>query len=127
MEDKDEFVYGPKDENRPFVYVAIPYSHKDPDIQKYRFDMANAFSAQLMNEGMNVFSPVSMGHPIAIAHDLPENWEYWQGLCEAALSCTYKMYVLCIEGWEESTGVQAEIEICKRDGIRIAYVYVPQR
>jgi hypothetical protein len=108
--------------NKPFTYVGVPYSHEDEKVRLERFDKVNKLSAKLMNEGKLVLSPISMGHPIACVADLPKDWEYWEAVCIAGLSCSYEMYLLKVDGWEESVGVQAEIKIAEDFGIRIVYV-----
>lgn len=104
---------------RPLIYLASPYTHKDPKVAEERFHKINRAAAKLMNEGHNVFSPISMCHPISMAHDLPTTWEFWKSLDYAFLSCSYKLVVLKLDGYKESVGVNAEIKIAKEMGIVI--------
>lgn len=104
------------------IYIAVPYSHKDSAVQAYRFKKVTEFAAKLISEGKIVFSPISHSHPIARSHDLPHSWEYWQKTDEYFLKCATELYVLCLPGWEESTGVQAEIEIAEEIGLPITYI-----
>ena len=52
------------------IYLAGPYSHKDPLIREQRFKMLNKYAAHLMRQGHIVYSPISMSHPIAVDNDL---------------------------------------------------------
>lgn len=104
------------------IYLATPYSHPDTAIRCQRFDIVNRVAAHLMNEGMLIFSPISHTHPIAIAGGLPTGWEYWKKYDEEMLRICSQMIVLTQDGWEESRGVSAEIELAKRKNISIYYM-----
>ena len=104
------------------VYLATPYTSKDWTVKENRFDKVNQVAAKLIAKGEIIFSPISMAHPIAKAGELPGNWEFWDKFDRAYLECCYKLYVLTLKGWEESTGVQAEIKIAKEFGLEIEYL-----
>lgn len=106
----------------PLIYLAVPYSHKDPAVIEERFNIVNTVAARLMAEGNYIFSPISHTHPIAKAGSLPLGWDYWEGYDRRVLSSCDKIMVLRIPGWEDSKGVQAEIQIGKELGIMIEYI-----
>jgi hypothetical protein len=108
--------------DKSIVYLAVPYTHPDKFVIQQRFDKVNKVSARLMSEGINVFSPISHTHPIALAGSLPTNWEFWKNYDMAFLSCSKKLIVLQLDGWENSVGVQAEIQIAKNLGLPIEYI-----
>jgi len=93
------------------IYVACPYSHNDPAVRAERFERANYYSARMMAAGLLVFSPISQTHPIALAGDLPKGWDFWERYDRAYLGICRALVVLCLPGWEQSKGVQAEIKI----------------
>lgn len=111
---------------RPMTYLACPYSHPDPAVREERFHAVNRAAAALMMQGEKVFSPISHTHPIAVDGELPKGWDFWEQYDRAILSCCHKVIVLCIPGWDTSTGVQAEIAIAKEMGIQVQY-YHPGR
>ena len=39
------------------IYLATPYSHRDPEIRRARFDEVNKIAAKLMCKGYLVFTP----------------------------------------------------------------------
>ncbi len=104
------------------TYLATPYTHPNPDVSIARFRLVNKVAGDLMRMGHIVFSPISMSHPIAMESGLPTDWDFWKDFDVAYIECSCQMIVLCLEGWEESTGVQAEIEIATRIGIPISYI-----
>lgn len=107
---------------KPLVYLACPYSHPDPKVRRERFLAANAAAAKLMRQGLNVFSPITHCHPIAIDHDLPGDWQFWKRYDRAFIDCSNRMFVLTLDGWEESDGVKNEIEIATELGIEVEYM-----
>lgn len=103
------------------TYLACPYQHADKQVMRERFDAVNRAAAQLMREGMYIFSPISHTHPIAECGDLPRGWDYWEAYDRALLSCCSKLIVLQLPGWEQSVGVQAETAIARELGLDIEY------
>jgi hypothetical protein len=108
--------------NRPLTYLASPYSHKDPAVVKDRVRGVTKATVWLIKEkGWNVFSPIVHSHPLAEA-GLQGDWDFWRLIDTEYLSVSARMVVLAIEGWRESVGVQAEIKIAERMGIRVYFM-----
>jgi hypothetical protein len=102
------------------IYLAIPYSGMADE----SFRIANEVSSKLMNEGHIVFSPISHSHPIAIAHNLPTDWEFWKKFDESFIEWCDELWVVIIgeNGYElcnKSKGVTAEMQIAKGYGKQI--------
>jgi len=120
----DERRQGCRDEGRPLVYLACPYSHPKRAVRFERFEAANIASAMLMawREEL-VFSPMSHSHPSCEVYGAAQpqkgSWDYWERFDRAILSLCRKLYVLPLAGWKESRGVQAEIVIAGQMGIPV--------
>jgi hypothetical protein len=108
--------------NNSLVYLATPYSHPDPMVREQRFLAVNKVASDLMLAGTHVFSPISHTHPIALAGDLPKGWDFWKDYDFAFLKHCRKIVVFMLDGWKESVGVTAEIEIAKELGLEIEYL-----
>lgn len=104
------------------TYLAVPYSHADPAIQRQRFEAANIAAGRLIQQGRVVFSPISHTHPIAERCELPRGWDYWERFDRTFLSRCDELIVLTLDGWETSQGVQAEIAIAREYGMSIVYL-----
>lgn len=104
------------------VYLATPYSDPDAEVRERRYREVNRVAADLMRDGLHVFSPISHTHAIAAAGDLPKGWEFWQAYDRAVLATCRKVIVLMQEGWRESKGVQAEIEIAREMGLPVEFI-----
>lgn len=93
------------------IYVASPYSHPDPAVMQQRFEIACDFTARGIRRGFHMISPITYGHPIKTRHGLPDDPMIWMPLDIAILRRSEVMYIVCMPGWEESTGVTLERKI----------------
>jgi len=100
------------------IYLAIPYTGNENS----SFIKANRIAAKLMNEGHIVFSPISHSHSIDSQCDLDKKWEFWKKQDESFIEWCDELYVVMLNGWKESVGVNAEMEIAKRLGKPIKYI-----
>lgn len=92
------------------IYLASPYSHEDHVVECLRFQAACSAAGRLMREGHFIFSPIAHSHPIAIVESLPGGIEYWREYDRRWIDACDELWVLCIDGWEESKGVTWEID-----------------
>jgi hypothetical protein len=94
------------------VYLASPYSHPDPAIKQERFETICAVQAELLNQYGDVFGfigPIAASHCVAQHGKLPTEWEFWKKQDELLISRCDELWVIKMDGWEGSVGVQAEI------------------
>lgn len=104
------------------IYLASPYSHPDEDVRDGRYFTAYTVTGMLLSAGLPVFSPIVYGHPLASSHSLGTCAKTWEELNTPMVrACSY-MLVLCIDGWEESTGVTNEIDLARRLDKTILYI-----
>ena len=108
---------------RPLTYLALPYSDPDQRVRQYRFEVANRWAAKLMDEmGWVIFSPISHSHPIAEAGGLPRCFAFWEPFDRAYLSVSCMLVVIKLDEWEQSVGVQSEIEMAREMSLPILYL-----
>ena len=93
------------------IYLACPYSHPDEKIREQRFKKVTQVAAKLIDGGYIIFSPITHSHPIASLHALPMGYEYWKRFDETMIHASGAVWVLKLEGWQESAGIKAEIEL----------------
>jgi hypothetical protein len=103
------------------IYLASPYTHPDPAVMEARFLAACTAAGKLMQQGFVVFSPIAHTHPIAVHCELPRGWEFWKRFDEEFVCNSKKLIVLMLDGYAESKGVAAEVEIACRHGIPVEY------
>ncbi len=104
------------------IYLASPYSHPEAEVRRQRFEAACAAAAVLMRAGHIVFSPVVHGHPLA-QRGLPADWSFWERHARWHLERCDEVVVLMLDGWAESDGVLAEVEIAGELGKAVWYRY----
>lgn len=103
-------------------YLAGPYTSTYIHIRDRRYHQISFVAAQLMKRGEVVYSPITACHHLANDHNLPIDAKYWLRHDLAFLSRCDKMYVLQLDGWKESVGVQNEIAFAAEHNIPIEYV-----
>ena len=103
-----------------YIYLGSPYS-------KYKagYDAASrvvsSAAASLMRRGLVVYSPIAHGHTVA-AHGLPLSWDFWKRQCQPMIDAAASLVVLTMDGWQESVGLQYEIDEFVRAGKPILHV-----
>jgi len=103
------------------IYLASPYSHPDPLVREARYEAACRATADLVHAGRVVFSPIVHGHSL-VRLGLPTDWSFWQRFDMDHLRRCDEVIVLRIDGWRESEGVRAEVELARAMGKRVEYV-----
>jgi len=106
------------------IYLASPYSDPDPGLRNFRYHAACATIAYLLREGRFAFSPIVHSHPLT-EYGLPGQWEFWETYDRWHLAHCRELWVLQLQGWERSLGVQREIEIARHFGKPIRLLRPP--
>lgn len=89
------------------VYLATPYT-KWNDLDAAAAQAA-VISADLFTSGVKVFSPIVLGHQMAILGNLaPRDPEIWPPFCEPFIEACDALCVARMDGWKESNGIAAE-------------------
>ena len=104
------------------IYVALPYSHPERAMRTRRFLAANRYAAKLMLAGHVVFSPISHSHPISIHLDNSCDSEFYLKQDLPFMRACDEMHILCLYGWEESSGIKAEVELAKELGMKVKHI-----
>lgn len=104
------------------IYLASPYSDPDPAVVLFRYLETRRYTAKRIVEGVPLFSPIVHCHELAVNHDLPKDFAFWQTYNEAILRRALALAVLQLDGWENSKGVRGEIEFAQKYNIPVSYV-----
>jgi hypothetical protein len=104
------------------IYLATPYSDEDRAVRVARFAAVNRCAARLMGEGLSIYSPISHGHPITEAGQLPFYARFWQQQSALILASCSAVIVYCQDGWKTSVGVQAELALARELGLPILFL-----
>ena len=105
------------------IYLAIPYTHDNPDTMQYRYDKVTRITAELMSEGHIVYSPITFTHYMAQKHNLPTDYDFWSNMCECFIEWCDELAVVVHPDISDSKGVQAEITCAKKLNKPINYYF----
>ena len=105
------------------IYLASPYSHTDPAVREARYHAACRATAALIRAGQVVFSPIVHGPPL-VAFGLPTGWDFWEQTDRAFIERCDEVAVLMLDGWDQSVGVRAELEIARELGKPVRFLDV---
>ena len=106
------------------IYLATPYSHECPATMIYRHDQAVALAAYFLSKQVHVLCPIAHSQQMAMRHlnHTNANWDFWRGISLNLVSRCDVVLVGQLDGWQDSTGVTAEVEFAKSKGIRVSYL-----
>ena len=97
-----------ENENK-ILYLAAPYSASDHKTEKRRFKKTCEVQAKLMTAGIAVFSPLANSIPAVELGGLAINHAEFMRFDNIILRRCNEVLVLALDGWQESKGVQEEI------------------
>lgn len=111
---------------KKFIYLASPYSDPDPKVVEDRVRRVSRITAQLIQQGHLVFSPIVYSHPLKDLIDFdPFNFGWvsqWMDFDTAMLADADELWILKIPGWESSRGCDLEMTYALDHGIPIHFV-----
>ena len=103
------------------IYLASPYTHPSEVIRAWRYFKALDLTADLIERGWSVFSPIVHSHYISKQTGILDS-SFWVNLdlsfIDRWADC---LLVLCIHGYWQSEGVAIEIDHAMSIGLRIVY------
>lgn len=105
------------------VYLSMPYSHADSGVVYRRMVTFWKIAHQLIDMGVHVISPMSM-EPGLEYTDRGSDWATWQTYCNALMDASEEIWVMTLDGWEQSAGVTGEIEYAKQHGKQVRFLDV---
>lgn len=104
------------------IYVGSPYSHSNMDVRLKRFEDVSKYCSELVSKGYLAISPITYGHVLTQYKEMPTDFEFWGNFCLGLLKkCDY-LYILMLEGWENSLGLIEEIKFAEKNNIEIKYI-----
>ena len=100
------------------IYLASPYS-ADP---VFLHAEALRITGALIRRGHCVYSPIVHCHPIHQLEGMPQGFDFWKKHNYATLAVASELWVALLNGWTESTGVNAEIRFALQCGKQVKAV-----
>lgn len=92
------------------VYLTTPYSKYPSGLHEAFMESARIAGMLLLAE-IKVYSPISHTHPIALYAGIdPLDHDIWLPFDQTMMNMADCMVIANMEGWEQSRGIQHEIE-----------------
>lgn len=104
-----------------YQYIAAPYSHPDRAVRLQRVARSAIACANMLQQGGFPFSPLVHGFNIEYDARVEIDWKIWMEHSLIMVGRAAAVYVLTLEGWRESKGVQMEIQYAKKNAIPLSY------
>lgn len=105
------------------IYLASPYSHDSDVIRLQRYEAVLDYVAKVITTQV-IYSPIMHFHDLAERYSFPKGYDFWQRVNEGILFRCNALHVLMLDGYEESTGVNAEIKFARTNHIPVVYVSI---
>ena len=105
------------------IYLAGPYSHDDHLVMEDRAHQHGVFAVHCAKIGHVVYSPIAAWHKWSSGHGLPMTPEFWRRMSLGILRVCCELWVLMLDGWEASKGLQDEIRCARSLGIKIRFFH----
>jgi hypothetical protein len=102
------------------IYIASPYSHPDPMVRERRFKAVREVVARLILDDHVAFSPIVYSHQFAHSHGT--DWDVWREFDTRMIDAASELWVLQLDGWSDSVGVQAEMVHAKKLGKPVRFL-----
>lgn len=106
-----------------YVYLASPYTAKNTITQLLRYEMAKEACVQMMVFSIPVYSPIVHCHPIAADYGLGKEAAHWWKMNQEFIRSAGELWVLMLDGWEESSGIRQEVEYALEIECQVRYCY----
>lgn len=103
------------------IYLASPYSHHDPLVMRTRFLLVEQETALYLNKGIHIYSPIVHCHELAHKYSLPKDFAFWMNYNLDMLRRADALWVLVIDGWQDSRGVRTEIQAAEAVRMPVEY------
>lgn len=96
--------------DKGYWYMATPYSTYPSGIDRAFIDAAIA-AGEFIKHGINVYSPITHTHPIAVNSNMdPYSHDIWMPLDEQMMENAHGLIVLKMPNWQASKGISMEVE-----------------
>lgn len=107
---------------RPLVFVSCPYTGP-AEIVEWRMKKFSEYVAEMETRGQfhavsTLYNQLVLDRGIA----LPGDYGFWQSYSHSLILVSSRVDVLKLPGWQDSVGVQDEIEIAKSRNIPVNYI-----
>lgn len=107
------------------VYLASPFSHPEERVQERREQKINAICAHLyLKHKVAIIPPIMISAIIKreLQNQIGTTFKEWEAVDLAYISGCKEVWVACMDGWDRSIGVQAEIKFARSKNLVVRFI-----
>ncbi len=93
-----------------FEYLACPCTHDDRRVETLRRIIATNTGARLVMEGRNIYSPITMSHPMDVMQRGRIPHHRWLEVDKQIFRHAGRLVIIELEGWQQSVGINNELK-----------------
>jgi hypothetical protein len=105
------------------IYLISAYTHDDDDVLEARYQAALTKTAELMEQGYDVFSPIVYSHELGKKLGRSRDGLFWKERDAPFVEACSDAWVLLIDGWDKSGGSAHEIRRFIERGAPVRYIH----
>ena len=106
------------------IYLASPYSHKNEAVRRARYLAARHVTIEMLRDGLAVFSPIVYG--MDMEKQIGTAFEPWTKLNDSVITVCAQVWVLTLDGWEDSRGIKHELALANSLKKPVYYQRAPE-
>jgi Domain of unknown function (DUF1937) len=104
------------------IYLASPFSSTEYLVRMKRYQDVCMASAAMISSGHFVYSPIAHSYGIALHGQMRDDWKTWATHSAMMIYRSTQLWVLKLDGWEESEGIKQELILAGKAGKPITFV-----
>lgn len=108
------------------IYLSSPYTTGPDSPEKRQVDTDKATAWLMEHSGVYIFSPITYERRIKDIYGENKDWDFWGPRDAAMVEHADEVWVLCLPNWENSRGVNFEINEAKKLGKPVQYIQVEE-
>lgn len=90
------------------IYLATPYSDSNPVIREERYRLACSLTTTCVKEKVPCYCPIAFWVPIAEEYGLITSAAFFMVQNDALLAKCEELWIITMEGWNRSIGIEME-------------------
>lgn len=104
------------------IYLASPYTSPNRNVEDRRAKAVTVVAGQLVKLNYHIFCPIAHCHKMNRYCGLGGKFEYWQEFDEKMISVCGEFWIVTLEGWVQSAGIEAETKMAADRGMILRFV-----